>query len=145
MTKELVISTSHLDALYNHARRTMPYEAAALLFGRFEKDRAIVTRVEALENILRSTTAFAIDPEEEYQLIEDAEKRQEEIVGIFHSHPAPPVPSARDLENMRLNPVVWLITSMSDERQRIEAFVYCEGQAVRLKMTVMREDTSTET
>jgi proteasome lid subunit RPN8/RPN11 len=32
-----------------------------------------------------------------------------DIMGIIHSHPAPPYPSSIDRENMKLWPVVWLI------------------------------------
>lgn len=41
----------------------------------------------------------------------DADTRGESMVGIFHSHPAPPRPSQSDLNNMRLNPVIWIIAS----------------------------------
>ncbi len=144
MVTELVISADHLETLSSHAMALMPYEAPALLFGRLENDRAIVTRVETVENALKSTTAFEIDAEREYRLIEDAEKRQEEIIGIFHSHPTQPEPSVRDLENMRLNPVAWLIAAFREGEWRMAAFAYQNGHAVRLKMTVIPGDILTK-
>ena len=56
-------------------------------------------------------TSFSIDPEIQYSLLMDADIRGESMVGIFHSHPAPPRPSQSDMKNMQLNPVVWLIAS----------------------------------
>jgi proteasome lid subunit RPN8/RPN11 len=71
----------------------------------------VVSHIELIQNIAESKTSFSVDPEVEYKLLVEAEERGEDLVGIFHSHPAPPKPSSSDLRNMRLNPVVWLISS----------------------------------
>ena len=71
-----------------------------------------VNRVELMENESNaSRTAFSVNPENEYKLLIEAETQGESLVGIYHSHPAPPEPSTADLRNMRLNPVIWLISS----------------------------------
>ena len=112
-----------LEVLHNHAEEALPLESVALLFGNVKDVEVVVTRVELLENVAASTTSFAVDPEREYHLLMDAEGRGEEMVGIFHSHPAPPRPSSRDLRNMRLNPVVWAIASKSTGSWETRAFL----------------------
>jgi proteasome lid subunit RPN8/RPN11 len=107
----LRLSENDLIRLHNHAEQSLPFEAAALLFGRVQDNEVVVSHIEIVYNIAESRTSFSIDPEAEYKLLVEAEAREEDLVGIFHSHPAPPKPSSRDLKNMRLNPVVWLISS----------------------------------
>jgi len=58
-----------------------------------------------------SRTSFTIDPQELFAAYRQAEDRQLDVIGIFHSHPAAASPSETDLQFMELNPVVWLIYS----------------------------------
>ncbi len=120
---ELRLPNNAINELHSYAEQCLPWEAVALLFGRFSKERVEVVRIECVENALRSSIGFEIDPEQEYRLMTQYEAYGEEIVAIFHSHPAPPRPSARDLENMRLNPVVWLIASRSSGVWESRAFL----------------------
>jgi proteasome lid subunit RPN8/RPN11 len=107
----LRLSENDLNRLHSHAEQSLPLEAAALLFGRVQDNDVVVSRVELVQNIAESKTSFFVNPETEYRLLVEAEERGEDLVGIFHSHPAPPKPSSSDLHNMRLNPVVWVISS----------------------------------
>jgi proteasome lid subunit RPN8/RPN11 len=107
----LRLSENDLNRLHSHAEQSLPLEAAALLFGRVQDNDVVVSRVELVQNIAESKTSFFVDPETEYKLLVEAEEWGEDLVGIFHSHPAPPKPSSSDLRNMRLNPVVWVISS----------------------------------
>ena len=98
--------------LQQHAEACFPSEAVALLFGVISEKIVQVNRIEPIENESKtSRTTFSVNPESEYHLLIEAEERDESLVGIYHSHPAPPEPSKTDLRNMRLNPVVWLIAS----------------------------------
>jgi proteasome lid subunit RPN8/RPN11 len=56
------------------------------------------------------------------------------VIGIFHSHPAKPAPSSTDIKFMEINPVAWLIYSITEHK--LKAFVYDGGvQEVTLKVT----------
>jgi proteasome lid subunit RPN8/RPN11 len=123
-----------LDKLHSHAEEGLPLESVALLFGYVKESEIVVTRLEFLENVALSTTSFAADPEREYQLLVDAEERGEELVGIFHSHPAPPRPSFRDLQNMRLNPVVWAIASKSTGSWETRAYLLEDENLIEVNM-----------
>jgi proteasome lid subunit RPN8/RPN11 len=87
-------------------------EAVALLFGQVSGSSVKVNSVELMQNEATSNrTSFMVNPEVQYRLLVKAEEQGEDLVAIFHSHPAPPFPSNRDIQNMKLNPVVWLIAS----------------------------------
>jgi proteasome lid subunit RPN8/RPN11 len=112
MQYKLHLSAIDLDALYTHAERNLPLEAVALLFGQVSQLAVIINHIELVQNEAASNrTSFSVNPEEQYRLLVEAEERGEDLIGIFHSHPAPPFPSSRDQQNMKLNPVVWLIAS----------------------------------
>lgn len=112
MHYELHVSEQDFVRLQQHAEINLPREAVALLFGIISENIVCVNRVELLENESKANrTAFSVNPENEYKLLIEAEERGESLVGIYHSHPAPPEPSKTDLRNMRLNPVIWLIAS----------------------------------
>jgi proteasome lid subunit RPN8/RPN11 len=134
----LLIRLSQLEALYDHAERSLPLEAVALLFGQTEGYRVEVGRIELMENTAESSTSFEVDPEKEYKLLIDAEEKGQTLVGIFHSHPAPPEPSSRDRTNMKLNPVIWLIASKLTGEWECDAYLY-ENEFIQKVDVVLRE------
>ncbi|MFW9918050.1 MAG: Mov34/MPN/PAD-1 family protein [Candidatus Thorarchaeota archaeon] len=128
MEYALVVPQANIDKLLDHAEDCLPLEAVALLFGVIEEDRIIARSIELLDNVANSRTTFLVDPVIQYNLLVDAEERGEDLVCIFHSHPAPPVPSSTDLRNMKLNPVVWLIASKITGQWEYKAYLLRENQ-----------------
>jgi proteasome lid subunit RPN8/RPN11 len=118
-----------LNHLHKHAENNLPLEAAALLFGHVSDLAVEVSHTELVHNEASfRMTSFMVNPEEQYRLLVEAEERGEELVGIFHSHPAPPFPSSRDQQNMKLNPVVWLIASKESGKWVSKAFLMEDDQ-----------------
>ncbi|MHA2025437.1 MAG: Mov34/MPN/PAD-1 family protein [Candidatus Thorarchaeota archaeon] len=112
MQYTLHLSNDSLQTLHEHAEENLPNEAAALLFGVIFERSVTIKHIELVNNESNSSlTSFNVNPEEQYRLLVEAEERHEELVCIFHSHPAPPYPSTTDIRNMKLNPVIWLIAS----------------------------------
>jgi len=112
MQYELQLFEQDCARLQQHAETNLPCEAIALLFGTNLENIVYVNRAELMENESKeSRTTFSVNPETNYKLLDEAEAQGESLVGIYHSHPAPPEPSSTDLRNMRLNPVIWLIAS----------------------------------
>lgn len=134
MQYTLRLSAEALEQLYEHAEVNLPLEAPALLFGHIENDSIIVETVSLVDNEAKSRTSFEVNPEEEYKLILEAEERGEEMVCIFHSHPAPATPSSSDLRNMKLNPVIWLIASKITGQWESRAFILDGEQIVEVKI-----------
>ena len=116
--------------LYRIRRRVTPLEGVALLFGIYEDANTAVrvVRIVEMENVAQSKATFAIDPEEQFRVISEAENQGLLLVGIYHSHPAPPKPSGWDLEYMAYNPVVWIIDGVSIIARRMRAYQLLEGK-----------------
>ena len=112
MHYELHIASQDITRLQDHAETKHPEESVALLFGTILENIIHTSRIALVENESSSRhTTFRVNPEVEYQLLIESEERGESLIGIFHSHNAPPKPSKIDLRNMKLNPVVWIISS----------------------------------
>jgi len=111
----LQLQRRHVELLKKETEKVHPVEACALLFGRLTKNEAVVKKVDVAQNRLRSTTRFTVDPAKVAAAITDVEEEGLEFIGLFHSHPAPAVPSAIDLKSMRLwGDALWLILSSTD-------------------------------
>ena len=123
MDCHLVLNQNHLEQLHSHAEDCLPQESVALLFGIVEGSNVIVKSAAIVTNTAESRTTFSVEPTLQYRLLVEAEARSEELVCIFHSHPAPPKPSQTDLRNMKLNPVVWLIASRESGAWESKAFL----------------------
>ena len=69
-------------------------------------------RVTVTSNKLQSPTSFEINPETFVKAFNEAEQEGLDLIGLFHSHPAPAAPSSIDLEYMKLwGDVLWSILS----------------------------------
>ncbi|MFX1566604.1 MAG: M67 family metallopeptidase [Promethearchaeota archaeon] len=127
--------------LYGIRRRAFPKEGCALLLGTYLDNglTAKVIRVAETKNIAQSITAFEIDPEHQFSILTAAAEEGLEQVGIYHSHPAPPEPSASDLEFMQYNPCVWIIDGLKNLRFRMSAYQLLQGFLISVDIkTVLR-------
>ncbi|CAI1493256.1 Desampylase [Thermococcus nautili] len=107
-------------------------EVCGFLLGRRDGEGVLVSEVRKVRNRLNSPSAFEMEPVEMVRVIDEAEERGLEVVGIFHSHlKCPPVPSERDLEGMRNWPVVWLIVTPEGE---VRAWVLREGEVEEVEI-----------
>jgi len=111
----LRLSSHFVELLRHETEKVYPVEACALLFGHLTKNEAVLEKVVVTQNRLHSSTRFEVDPATVSLAVIEAEKEGLDFVGLFHSHPAPAVPSVIDQTFMRLWPdVVWLILSSTD-------------------------------
>jgi proteasome lid subunit RPN8/RPN11 len=137
---ELLLKKSHLQQLHTHAEECLPQEAVALLFGLVKDSNIVVRNVAIITNDAESRTTFSVEPTLQYRLLVEAEARGEELVCIFHSHPAPPRPSQTDLKNMKLNPVVWLIASRQSGFWESKAFLLENDTVKEVPVTFSDEE-----
>ena len=110
---QLVITKQQQEILSKEAVDKKPNESCALLFGKKDNDRIILSQIYPAENIEKSSVNFTISNEQLIQGYKIAEEKGLEVIGIFHSHPdSEPYPSATDKKFMEINPVVWVIFSL---------------------------------
>lgn len=97
------------------SKNSFPKEACGLLIGRWLDKRIKVQELREAENTFGSSKAFKVDPELVISVLEDLEKKEEEMVGFFHSHPnMSPYVSSRDKKFMKLwLDKVWIIAGTS--------------------------------
>ena len=106
--QKIVLSRLNKKILREHAIKEQPNESCAILFG---KDNQIL-EIFIAKNIEESPTTFTISNEELIKAYDIAEKKDMEIIGVFHSHPTSDAyPSNTDKKFMLSNPVTWIIFS----------------------------------
>lgn len=127
--EKIVVSRKYLEKIVKEALKTPNVEICGLLIGVFENKAAIVKRLKFTPNVAKSSIRFSIDPKILYETYMEVEKTGEDIIGIFHSHPAFPQPSTIDIKYMEINPVVWLIIGiLGKENYEIAAWQFREGK-----------------
>lgn len=134
----ILIPREIMTALYNHSERALPNECVILLFGNSDSTDATVRSIAPVQNTSTSPlTSFKVDPEEEYKLLVEREAYGEEMVGIYHSHPAPPSPSSRDLRFMRVNQVTWVIASKITGQWESAAYIFTENEVKNVEIVTI--------
>jgi [CysO sulfur-carrier protein]-S-L-cysteine hydrolase len=131
----LRLQSQFFELLKSEAKKVYPVEACAMLFGQLTEKEAKVEKVVITQNRLASNTGFEVDPEKVARAVTDAEKEELELVGLFHSHPAPAVPSVIDQKFMGLWPdAVWLILSSIDGTMKAYELLGGEVKKVAIRV-----------
>ncbi|HDH43870.1 MAG TPA: M67 family peptidase [Thermococcus sp.] len=131
--KCLFIKHVHLNTILKRAREEN-IEICGFLVGREEGEKVFVDYIVFEKNILSSSHEFEIDPLETLKVLESAEKKNKDIVGIFHSHVSfPPYPSQKDLKRMKAWRNVWLIVNNLGQ---YAAFILKDGEVKRIEVKV---------
>ena len=111
---EILLNQKQVDSLIQHSEKAGLAESCAMLLGTHNDQQWNVKEVLLTRNShTDSETSFIISPEELLQGHQLAEKKQLELVGIFHSHPSTAAsPSNMDKKYMKVNgDVPWIIFS----------------------------------
>ena len=111
---EILLNQKQVDALTQHSEKAGISESCAMLLGTHNDQQWNVKEVLLTRNShTNSEISFIISPEELLQGHQLAEKKQLELVGIFHSHPSTAAsPSNMDKKYMKVNgDAPWIIFS----------------------------------
>ena len=94
----IAFSRAGFDAVVDHALEAAPYEACGVLGGSFGRTSSRIEQVEPAANAAASPEVeYALDPGEQFELMEAIREGGREVVGFYHSHPVgPPGPSQAD-------------------------------------------------
>jgi len=121
LQKSLVLLQNHIELLTNHAKKNIPNESCAILFGKIENENFVVKDIFLTKNTKNSSVEFLISPEDLLKAYDEADKRELEL-GIFHSHPdSNAYPSLIDKKSMEMNPYPWVI--FSNIKKEFKAYI----------------------
>jgi proteasome lid subunit RPN8/RPN11 len=111
----LEISLEVLRAIHAHGEQAYPEEGAGLLLGERQGERKRVVAILPLSNAREDGyrhNRYLLTPQDYLRGEQEAERRNLEVLGVFHSHPDHPnQPSTYDLE-WALPGFSYLITSV---------------------------------
>lgn len=111
---KITLTAAQLGEIEEHARRALPAEACGLIVGRIAGDGdAVVTALHPSENLAEGCGSFEVDPGLHIAIRRGLRGGDEEIIGVYHSHPEGPAePSAHDARAAVYGGWVWLITAL---------------------------------
>ncbi|MBO8174355.1 MAG: M67 family metallopeptidase [Thermococcus sp.] len=130
----LIIKYEHLFIILEKAKDSR-IEICGFLLGKQKDGDVIVEEVIFTKNKLNSSTAFEIDPLEIVKVLDYADEKGLEPVGIFHSHLCGPIPSERDIKGMKLWRNVWLIV---DNKGNYGAFILEDEKVKKVHVEVIQ-------
>lgn len=135
LQKEILFLQSHMEILTKHAKKSIPNESCAILFGKIKNNRYTVKDVFLTKNIENSPVNFTISNDELIKGYDEAEKRKLDVIGVFHSHPdSEAYPSLTDQKYMEINPVPWII--FSNKTKQFRAYIF-ESKIKPVLVTVL--------
>lgn len=133
--KKIILSKNQAETLKRHAIQNRPNESCAILFGNNSNGEFLIRDVFLTKNARPSPVNFTISDEELILAYEEAERKNLEVIAIFHSHPeSAAYPSSTDLQYMQVNPVPWIIYSNTNDE--LKAFIL-ESTLAHVDMTVL--------
>ena len=138
VVKKIILNQAQLDILTEHAVRSGKNESCAMLLGINNKQEWNVKEVFLTHNVDGNPEVeFTISPEELLSGYKQAEQKNLELSGIFHSHPqSMPTPSNTDKRFMKLNgDIPWII--FSGITTNFKAFIIDEEDAKEIKIKIM--------
>ena len=107
--KQLTIPSAIAARMVEQARAGMPLEVCGILAG--SEDR-VASHYE-MTNSDRSALHYTMVPEEQFKVIKRIRAAGEEMLAIYHSHPATPArPSAEDIRLALTPGVIYVILSL---------------------------------
>lgn len=107
----LSLSRTHRDIMIVHALKEAPNECCGVLLGRAGR----IERCVAMKSDLPSPDAYFMNPEQQIKVFTDMASHDEELLGIYHSHPKGPAqPSGADLQLAFHPGAAYFIISLAD-------------------------------
>jgi proteasome lid subunit RPN8/RPN11 len=135
--EKIVIKQDLFSTLVAHAKKSLPNESVSIIAGEIKNNIAFAEFAYTPENIDESTVSFTVDPVTLLDIYNSVEEKGKIIIGIFHTHPAPPSPSGTDLNFMEVNPYVWLISSTKNIEQPSGYILKSDGELKEVEVSII--------
>lgn len=133
MNSTIIISTQQYEEMLEHIRQQIPEEACGIIAGKVGK----ATRIHPITNELRSTSKFRMHSIELLHVLESIDQSEDELIGIFHSHPTgPDHPSQTDINEAYYPDASHLIWSLKNKKWVCMAYEIREGDFSEIELIV---------
>jgi proteasome lid subunit RPN8/RPN11 len=118
--------------------RQAPLEACGLLAGDIQGEGYAAQTATSITNKLHSPTRFRMEPYEQLAAFNQMEAQDQELVGIYHSHPrGPDEPSVTDIAEAYYPEAVYLIWSCTAEEWICRAFTIQQGEVRPVRLVIL--------
>lgn len=112
-TERLILLEPIREEIIAHAREHAPRECCGVIAG---NKLGEITRLYRLTNLEQNTTRYLFDDEEFFRVYWEIENRGEQLLSVYHSHPATVAyPSKTDVEFAFWPEAIYLICSLQFE------------------------------
>lgn len=140
MPPVLRLTRAQQTAVVGHAQSCQPEEACGILAGTRDGEDVMVTKVFLMENAEHSDVFYQMDSREQFQVFDEMERDDLQLVAIFHSHPhSPAYPSGVDLELAFYPDAAYLIVSLMHAEPETHAFRIVDGQVREIDIIMETE------
>lgn len=134
MSAGFTIRNAFYQAMLVDVARRAPEEACGLVVGQ----SGVVTQVYQVTNALRSRSRYRMDSQEQVDAFLAMEKNNQELLAIYHSHPAGPhAPSQTDLAEHAYPGVITLIWFPVGASWACRAYKIDEGRADEISLDLV--------
>ncbi len=115
------------DAICDLAFREYPLEMCGLIAGAPGTDRAV--RFSACHNDAESAKVYTVNPNDHLRAEMDADDRDEEIIGVVHSHThSEPYPSPTDVRQAPDPDWHYVIVGLKRDAPELRSYRIVEGE-----------------
>ena len=132
----LRLSHEQIQSIVNHARQEQPDEACGIIAGKV----GIASRIIPIKNAASNAQHhYQMDTKELLQALKEMDSVDEEMLGIYHSHPNnEPIPSPEDIREAQLNTPnsLHIIVSLKYGKARLQAWHIQLGQIEKVDLLI---------
>ncbi len=133
MKNRLILLPKHWQAMREHVAGQAPLEACGLLTGKNDR----VEKTIPIRNQAQSPVRFHMDPKEQLDALEWMDSNDQELLGIFHSHPTgPDEVSDTDIDEASY-PVVHIVWDGTNDHWNARGFWIENGTAIEVTLEII--------
>ena len=118
----IILTRPQLERVFAHAKEAAPSECCGLIGGGDDK---LATTIYQLQNIaLNAVVSYEAAPEDLFAAQRQMRERDEQLLGIYHSHPrsAEPIPSQTDVRLAYYPKAIYFIVGLAGAEPVMRAF-----------------------
>ncbi len=137
--EHLTLPAALRDEIVGHARAEAPKEACGLVAGHGATAERVIRCANVSSN---ATVRYTIDPREQLRAFRELDDRGEELVAIYHSHPASqPYPSPTDRAEAHYPDAFYVLISLRTIEPEVRAYRVREGWVREVELVLGSADT----